>query len=168
MSSYVIGKINYIRCAGAIVGMSEGFYRDPLWVYNHRDNRNFNEDDYKTIFTWLYEANAKSVQLQYDDDTCESDTNDYSTDFEEYKKIGKQAVYHGTENHLVKEIAKFFSSIKYQIEDDDLSRKVSCYLNIILVALAEKTVLENSDVTCWGEFKLEKPDTEIIDIMDMI
>ena len=169
MSSFVIGKVNYIRVAGTIAGLNNGFYRDPIWVYNHKDNRNFNDDDYYKLFSWIYECNAKSVQLQYNDDTCSSDDNDYRKDFEEYKKIATQIVYHGNEvNKLVAQIAQFFSSIKYQIEDDELSKKVSCYLNIILVAICNRTVLHREGIECWGDFILEKPDTEIVDIMSLI
>lgn len=163
MSSFIIDKKSYIRCAGAIAGLSTTL-REPLWVYNHVENRNFNDDDYYNLFKWAYEANVKSVNWQYNDDREVIDTNDYKADFEEYKKIGKQAVYHSITKDLVKEISTFFRSIKYQIEEDNLSAKVSCYLNIVLVEIVNKTVLHDSSTECWGSFELKKPDTEIQEI----
>ena len=164
MSSYIIDKKSYIRCAGAIAGLSATLH-EPLWIYNHVENRNFNDNDYYNLFKWAYEANYKSVCWQYHDDKEPLDTKDYKADFEEYKKIGKQAIYHNLRTELVKEIATFFRSIKYQIEEDNLSAKVSCYLNIVLVEIVNKTVLYDRNTECWGNFELHKPNTEIEDAL---
>ena len=164
MSSYVISKKYYVQVAGAIVGLSNALYREPLWIYNYKDNRNFNEDDYYTLFTWMYDANAISVQKQYGDAKRETDDNEYKKEFDEYKKIGKQYVYNSREKELVKSIADFFRSIKYQIEDDDLSRKVNCYLNKIQVEIVNKTLLKG-ETSCWGDFEIEMPDNKVQVIM---
>lgn len=164
MSSYVISKKYFIQCAGVIVGLSNALYRNPLWIYNYKDHRNFNEDDYYTLFSWMYDANAISVQKQYGDAERETDTNDYKKEFNEYKKIGTQYVYNSREKELVEKIASFFSSIKYQIEDDDLSRKVSCYLDKVQVEIVNKTIL-NGESSCWGDFEVEMPSNKVQVIM---
>lgn len=169
MSSFVISKVNYIRVAGVICGISKALYREPLWIYNYRDNRNFNDNDYIELFTWIYNANAISVKNQYNDPVADTDNNNYMQDFKEYKKIGEQAIYHGDKKQIVKNISDFFNSVKYQIEDDNLSKKVSCYLNKILVEIVNKTILTGeTNYSCWGSFEMEKPETEIVDIMDLV
>ena len=153
MSSFVIGKKFYIQCAGAICGLSAALYREPLWIYNYTAGRNFNDDDYYTLFSWFYTVNAKSVQKQYGDAVPESDDNNYKADFEKYKKIARQYVLKDDTKTLVKYISDFFRSVTYQIEDEKYNYQVSYYLNKILVEIMHKTLL-GGECLSWGDFEL--------------
>ena len=151
MSSYVISKKNYIRAAGYVSGIAKEL---QVWIYNYKDCRNFTKEDYLVLFKWIYSANARSVQKQYHNDTCENDTNDYPDDFEKYFKKGRSDCIHHYYTKMLNAIHTFFSSCNYQIEDDILGNQVKTYLDKIFFAVYDKT-MGDPDISCWGDFDLD-------------
>lgn len=151
MSSFVISKQHYVRIAGYISGIANEL---NVWIYNYKDNRNFTKEDYLTLFKWVYDANAISVQKQYNDDTRENDTNDYMDDFNKYYKLGCKDCFHHNYTAMLNRIHSFFRSAKYQIEDDFYSTRVTNYFNLIFEAIYDRTIPSN-DMNCWGSFEIE-------------
>lgn len=151
MSSYVISKQNYVRVAGYISGVAQEL---KVWVYNYKDNRNFTKEDYLTLFKWIYDANAISVQKQYRDEKREEDDNEYPADFEKYFKLGCSDCFHHDYSKMLNAVHSFFSSCNYQIEDDFLGGKVKTYLDKIFFAIYDRTKGE-TNLDCWGDFNLE-------------
>ncbi len=147
MSSYVIGKQEYIKAAGLISGLAEGL---ELWVYSFENGRNMIPDDYYEKFSEIYTMNALSVQEQYRDKSPETDSNDYRKDFEIYRKSGYSiAVTREGLKEAIAEIYSFFSSISYQIEKEAYMFKADMFLNRVLIKLM-KELWKGYEPESWG------------------
>lgn len=167
MSSFVIGKSEYMKAAGFLAGLAEekDCYREQLLrMWNSRDNRVMNDQDFIEAFTKIYQYNALSVAKQYKDPEPENDTNDYMKEFKATKKAVKKMVldWHLERNKDIEltiyKFQSFSSSILYQIEDPELSAKASFFLSKVQMRLF--AVLRNFNgidedlVTSWGDFNI--------------
>ena len=167
MSSFVISKSEYIKAAGFLAGLAEekDCYREQLLrMWNTRDNRVMNDQDFIEAFTTLYKFNALSVQKQYGDKAAEADDNTYEKEFKAVKKATKQMCldWHLCRNHNIEmtiyKFQSFSNSILYQIEDPELSEKTQFFLAKVQMKLFE--VLRNfngiseEETTSWGDFNI--------------
>ena len=127
MSSFVIGKSEYIKAAGIIAGIAEASknaHTRRFWLYNYKDNRNYNTEDYYLTFCKCFEYNALSVQEQYKDAQPSLDENEYKTEFKEYMQKGQRMyVYPRCEEtkKAVMNLKRFFESCVYQTENEKYS-----------------------------------------------
>lgn len=167
MSSFVISKSEYMKAAGFLAGLAaeKDCYREQLLrMWNSKDNRVMNDQDFIDAFTTLYNFNALSVQKQYKDNEPEADKNTYAKEFKAAKKATQQMVldWHLERNRNVEmtiyKFQSFSSSILYQIEDPELSDKARFFLAKVQMKLFE--VLRNfngiseEDTTSWGDFNI--------------
>lgn len=160
MSSYVISKQNYSRACGALAGLADNknVFREPaLRIWNYREGRPYDADDFQKAAAWLYYLNARSVMLQYDDEEQEKDPGTYTADFEAAReKAGRLYRKGGAElAAMVFDLQRFFSSVFYQIEDPNCEAEAKGFLYRVsfslLGLLASRSGHESE---CWGEFDI--------------
>jgi hypothetical protein len=165
MSSFIIGKENYIKAAGLVAGLAEGL---ELWIYNYEKSRNSTADDYYDQFVKFHQMNALSVMEQYDGDEVgapATDPEEYRDQFEEYKEYGKTiAITREGLTDSIKRLDHFFGSVIYQTEKDAYMFNMEYYFNKVIVALWEK-VHNCRDNDCYGEFSIDPPKTRIMRII---
>ena len=171
MSSFVISKHEFVAAAGFCAAAAEhlNYYREPcLRVWNKRNNRVSTADDIRADFVRLYELNAKSVALQYDEE-IETDSNTYDNVFSDFKGKSSHLFNRGytferdTDRRCLQKtiygLLRFFDCIKYQIEDDDCARRALNILNKYYRAIPAilrrlDSVHDEQLSDYWGEFKL--------------
>ena len=175
MSSYIISKENYLRAAGLIATMIEtnSYYREPaLLMWNNRKQRRYTADDVQADFTRLYEINVESFNAQYDDHQ-EPESGDLGQTFTAAKLAGKDLMQRGytfdgirdrrTLQLTIFELVSFFSSIQYQIEGKEFTRRALRILNKyyrgIYSVLQIASGFTSEDVTSWGDFNFPDTDT---------
>jgi len=164
MSSFIIGKENYIKAAGLVAGLAEGL---ELWMYNYENRRNSTPADYYDQFVKFYQMNAISVTEQYHGDEVgapATDPNEYRDQFELYRGYGKRIAW--TREGLTQAVAdleNFLGSAIYQTEKDAYMFNMEYYFNKLLVQLYEKTYHKESE--CYGEFNINPPKTNVIPII---
>ena len=122
MSSFIISKKEYIKAAGLVCGVAScsKYGGNPVFCAN-----------VKKQFERIYKLNVYSWCEQYDEDVAE-DTCDYESVFNEYKELGRR-IYMGLESKmsldkLRRSLLNFFSSITYQIENEDANMEAASYL----------------------------------------
>ena len=122
MSSFIISKKEYIKAAGLVCGVAScsKYGGNPVFCVN-----------VKKQFERIYKLNVYSWCEQYDEDVAE-DTCDYESVFNEYKELGRR-IYMGLESKmsldkLRRSLLNFFSSITYQIENEDANMEAASYL----------------------------------------
>ena len=151
MSSFVIGKEEYIKAAGVIAGIADV---KNIWLYDYSQNRNSTPEDYYRRFTECFEMNMLSVQEQYDENVPESDSNEYMETFKAYMQKGKNAaMYPEKLKNIIMDLWQFFRSAQYQTEKEAYYFKMQMYFNSILVALMP--YLHSHESECWGEFDID-------------
>lgn len=166
MSSFVIGKKEYIKAAGFVAGImaEKNHYREPvIYLWDYKEGQLFTDERIQQRFAQLYRDNATSVQLQYSDATCEKDDDRYEAEFQAMKKathkIYTQALC-GDPAALKQAIQNFhmFSrSVAYQIEDEKLNHRSAAFLNRINSALLGMLMdLDHIGSDSWATFDLEK------------
>lgn len=135
MSSFVIGKEEYTKCAGFLAAIVEkpNYYREPtLRLWNKKETRLYTAEDVLHDFQRLYEINANAVALQYGNNAKDQDGTTYEDTFTSCKDDGKRLLSGGTAKDQLKAIFEaihFFRSIQYQIEDEDNTRQALMILN---------------------------------------
>jgi len=167
MSSFVISKSEYMKAAGFLAGLAEekNCYREQLLrMWNYRDDRVMNDQDFIDAFTTLYKYNALSVQKQYKDKEAENDSKKYSKEFAATKKATKQMVldWHLERNRNIEmtiyKFQSFSNSILYQIEDEELSTKARFFLAKVQMklfeVLREFNGISEEETTSWGDFNV--------------
>ena len=153
MSSFVIEKREYIKAAGAIAGIVEASSRgiNEVYIYDHQAGRKMTEADFYNRFVECYEMNAISVQEQYPMDELCTDSNDYMTEFKEYKKIGRRAAFDDRKlREIIFNLRDFLKSVEYQTEKEAYYFKMKMLFNEILVQLIG--LLYPHECECWGDF----------------
>ena len=120
MSSFVINKREYIKAAGLMYGIEAS--------KNH-PHRYFLENVRKN-FVKCYELNVDSVNEQYGDESGK-DGPDYDYEFTQFCKIGERIKCGLHESMTFKELRinliKFFRSVLYQIENEEMSQFVCAF-----------------------------------------
>ena len=170
MSSFVINKCSYIKCAAVFAALADcrDYYRDPVFrEWNKRERRNYIDDDFKKDFTRLYEINAAAVRDQYNDATAASDAENYNADFERIRQnivelwrvksnnFEKRAILQRTLYGVI----RFFRSVQYQIEGDEYTRRALMIMNKyyrgLYKALRIVDNVADEDLSgYWGDFDI--------------
>lgn len=144
MSSFIIGKIEYIRCAGMVHGILDTF-------------RGVNADFKRSLqpkMTKVYENNVKSFNLQYDEHYV-PDSKEYTNEYEEYRRKGFM-LNTTQQRDMFFKIIHFFNSASYQIEDETCSAQaaeVFWYITTSLISFIFRSEIRKQ--TNWGEFDEE-------------
>ena len=161
MSSFVIGKLEYIKAAGAVAGIAE-FYKnsvDNIFVYDYQHNHKMETEDFYNCFVEFFNMNALSVYEQYsprhEDETLYSDSEEYKNDFIKYMRIGKNACFYPEKlNKIIFDLRDFLQSAMYQTENEAYFHKIKMISNSIIVELM-KLLEPAHNCTCWGDFNIE-------------
>lgn len=98
MSSYVIDKKEYIRCAGYIAGLQEAknrFNESTLYLYNHEAGRLYSRQDIVFEIFNLLKANTLSVCVQYNDYREAKNLYNFLEPTEEEKKLFNEYIAKG-------------------------------------------------------------------------
>jgi hypothetical protein len=120
MSSFVVNKSEFVKAAGLMYGMESAKRHKHIYFM----------ENVRKDFEKAYLMNVDSVNEQYGDD-MQPDSASYDTYFDKYSKIGKSiyAYYMLGEPHKFNELRPqlmtFFSSVLYQIENEEMSKEVS-------------------------------------------
>lgn len=130
MSSFIISKREFIKCAGAVAAISD--LCDKQLV--------------KEVFAMAYEANVKSVNLQYNEDTP-IDTNEYNALFEDQYAFAKVC---GDRQRLMQYVLSFMASVMYQIEDDYCASMTG---ESFIRLMRDMSAV---DSRCWGRFTFKE------------
>ena len=146
MSSFVIDKVEYIKCAGLLAGLLS------------RDRWAGGDGEIHRRFQHYFELNAKSVQEQYEEEECSNDTNDYLEQFKRYKAIGLEYSYRKDGKDpllLIKGIQHFMRSALYQTENEKANGEMANDFTYYLGSLLENYVHREIELHWWGEIDLD-------------
>ena len=154
MSSFEIGKREYMKAGGFVAGFMNAFRERPMWdeeVGYYADN-----DTFHKWFARCYEYNAKSVAEQYGDD-LQLDPEEYDDEFNTYIDYGF-AVAIGRENlrECLAELKQFFSSSLYQTENDEYAEWMERLYNRIMIRMMG-IMLSGIETESWSEFSIKIP-----------
>jgi hypothetical protein len=161
MSSFVIGKQEYIKAAGLVAGLAKTL---EIWNYNPETGFNSTPQDYYNKFVKFFEMNALSVAEQYHETAPYTDSNEYNDLFKKYQKAGETiGITREGLKEAVAELEQFFSSASYQTEYEPYMYAMDFYFNNLLVALYKKAYPIEAE--SWGEFKIKMPTSKVTRIM---
>lgn len=140
MSSFVISKIEYIKCAGLVAGLTRNnkFARGDGEIYDR--------------FSLFYVLNAESVQEQYEEEECETDNREYRDEFQKCKNFAMRS---RNKALLIKGISHFMRSVLYQVEDMEKSEKIARDFVFYLGSMLESDVMREVELQWWGEVNLD-------------
>jgi hypothetical protein len=158
MSSFIVGKKEFVKAAGLMCGYEEA----------KRDSHKYFVENVRKEFEHAYALNVISVNEQYGDNEM-PDEESYDDVFEAYRKKGaliqregyasdNGVIFHKVEDVMDKRtfarsMWTFFNSVLYQIENDAAERAVAALFYSCLRKLYEG---ETSYVDgWWGEVELE-------------
>ena len=145
MSSFVIKKQEFAKAAGLLYGIESTKRFPHKYFLDHvREN-----------FVRCYELNVASVNEQYREE-IKVDPLDYDALFERYKYRGTKIYYGmGEQVHNLQELTpllwKWFESVLYQIENDEMHKQVSAWFFVCFGKLYER------NLDCegwWGEIEI--------------
>ena len=140
MSSFIIDKREYVRCAGMMHGILDQF---------READRMFKVELYDRMVE-VYMCNVKSFNIQYDTNE-EPEDDEYRDEYDMYRKKGYRLDVKET-RRMFFNIIKFFRSADYQIEDDEcLIKAESIFWDCTSVLVSNIFQSMGNDIT-WGEF----------------
>lgn len=169
MSSFVINKKEYVKAAGFMAALAEqkNLYREPIiYWYSYSTGGILTATDYYNAFVKIYNLNAKSVQLQYNDKKPQEDSNEYMNEFDDMRaetvKLYQQATIWGSTEakqqltNSIFEFSLFARSINYQIEDRKIADEVNKFMNKCQMFLLNflATGINKYDGDSWSTFNL--------------
>lgn len=160
MSSFVINKVDYVKCAGFLSAFTEikKINNEPiLRIWDISKNCAKDAKDVLNDFCKLAELNAESVALQYNEENNGVEDCMYEDEFSKYYKQAKLLFKYGgifTEQehkkqlqHAIYSVIKFFKSILYQIEDEKCAKQANFILQVL-------DGFNNDDFDTWGTFEI--------------
>ncbi len=145
MSSFVISKVEYIKCAGLLAGLLS------------KDRWSGGDEEIRNRFSHYYELNAKSVQEQYGEEMCEADGKEYLDEFKQCKSLALEYMCRKDGKDpllLIKGIQHFMRSALYQTENDDAGGEMARDFTFYLGSLIEYYVHREIELHWWGEVDL--------------
>ena len=155
MSSYVVRKEEYIKCAGIIAGVKI-MYSRRFWLYDFKRGRNSTETDIYDTFVEIYKKNVLSVCKQYNADDV-YDKKDYRAaykqSFEKAKAYARKKVFEGRERELLIMVNDFFRCVLYQVEDTAAHDEITFYQARLIAELVDKLIPHESS---WGSIDIEE------------
>lgn len=160
MSSFVIGKEEYVKAAGIIAGIVDASNRgiSECFVFDYQRDRRMTEKDFYDCFVELFQMNALSVHEYYGprhpEDELYTDSNDYQKTFKEFQKIGRAAALDpGKLQRIIFNLRDFFRSAQYQtMESNAYFFKMKMIFDNILVSLMG--LIYPHECECWGSFEV--------------
>lgn len=162
MSSFVIPKVEYVKAAGAVVGIVKASSRysfNSVWLYNVEKGREMTQQDIYDRFVECFELNAENVYELYsphhEDETLVTDDERYLNEFNDYiRKAYKAADDPAKLRDIILDLRHFFHSALYQTsENDNYYGIMKSFFNEIIEALIVMTD-PGYDSDCWGEFNI--------------
>lgn len=160
MSSFTIGKREYIKAAGIVAGIAEASARGAgihqIWIYDYETRRNSTPEDYYRRFAECYTMNALSVAEQYHDREAETDSNEYKREFTAARNTGKMLFMTKGEKlkNAIMELRHFFHSAIYQTEKYEYMFKMQFYFYQIEDQLTEYLYTAPDDLQSWGSLEI--------------
>lgn len=150
MSSFVIGKEEFIKAAGLSAGIAKG---TDIYFYDSETGRTLTTADYYQKFVNIFEMNALSVQEQYNDKESYNDYKTYEKSFDMYYKKGLKVTTTNRIMDAVGELNYFFRGVLYQIEKPSYYWKAKNFFDTLIIKLFEKAYPVESEN--WGSFDFE-------------
>ena len=164
MSSFVIGKKEFYKAFGVIVGARES--NRNWFLYDFQLKRDMTNSDYWNKFEKIHDAMVKVVCDRYGDDPKRYEDNTRYAD--ECMKARHEWFYGDNvkRTQIAVEIDWFFRSVEYQIDDDDKAmEEARTFFNGIMMNLYRQIVIPAVKPDSWGKLTLEWdfPDVERMD-----
>ncbi|MBR5395791.1 MAG: hypothetical protein IK144_12045 [Bacteroidaceae bacterium] len=161
MSSFIIGKVEYVKAAGLMYGMESA----------KRDAHRWFLDNVRKEFDHVYALNVASVNEQYSHhEPIVPDENSYDDVFEAYCKKGELIgndgytsddgiIFHQVEGVMTKHDLRirlwhFFQSVLYQIENEAAHRMAAAWFFTCISKLYESDL--HALGGWWGEVELDE------------
>ena len=144
MSSYVVGKEEFVKAAGLIRGFEESKSHPHGWFVAH----------VREWFNEAFEMNAKSVAEQYHDEEVYEDDLAYDSTFWKYREMGERiGMGYGElkKDELRKRLMQFFSSVLYQIENDEMHERVAA---LFFKCIAKFEPEDGDNDYWWGKIEI--------------
>lgn len=147
MSCFIIDKIEYVKAAGLLYGVTE---QDEDMLHS-RFLANIREN-----FMDAYKKNVQSVNERYNENT-KPEEEEYDEMFEVYRVLGHEigANTNATMNmeQFRWSLYHFFGSVLYQIENQQLHMEVSAFFYKVMTNLFYKKIHQSG--TWWGEVSVD-------------
>lgn len=167
MSSFLVSKVDFIKCAGFIAGIAESFNRNghnEFFLWDTVENRITDTELFYKRFVQCFEMNAESVRQQYGDKAKEVDTNEYKTEFYDYRGRGKGLIFDTKEKQMqaLSDIRFFFRGSIYQVENERYCFLMTHWFDQIMDQLTNLFLYRYYESSNWGSFELtseKKPQT---------
>ena len=147
MSCFIIDKIEYVKAAGLLYGVTE---QDEDMLHS-RFLANIREN-----FMDAYKKNVQSVNERYNENT-KPEEEEYDEMFEVYRVLGHEI---GTNTNATMNMEQFrwslyhfFGSVLYQIENQQLHMEVSAYFYQVMTNLFYEKIHQSG--TWWGEVSVD-------------
>jgi len=142
MSSFTIDKREYVKAAGLMYGIEESKGREAHKYFMRNVRQRFEE---------CYRLNAESVAEQYDEEP-ERDENAYDEEFERFREAGRKVWSMASPATMSRRmltdcLMKFFQSVRYQIENEDMETHVAAFFFDCISHLCRLDHIEG----WWGE-----------------
>lgn len=151
MSSFVIGKEEYIKAAGLIAGIAK-VKRDQIFVYDYeKDKKISTPEEWRDKFVQMFDMNALSVQEQYHEKEVYTDGCDYEQIFKKAYQIGINAAMGGDLKDWIMKLRNFFHCAIYQTEKDAYFFKMQMFFYAILDQLMRYMHAEPDN---WGDLDI--------------
>ena len=158
MSSFIIDKNEYVKVGAFIGAFTEMRYRGDLliYLYNEKTNKLYTANDVINEMISIYEMNVDSVNEQYGDHT-EYDTEEIDRMVvAKYMGYAKKILY--DENKLeiaIANVHKFFRSVNYQIENEELNARAKEIMQKYECALLDVFMeIKGIPTDSWGSFDI--------------
>lgn len=148
MSSFVVDKKEFVKAAGLMHGFEESKRDKHIYFLNVVYDK----------FIECWRNNIESVCEQYgDDESIYQDDEDYKEVFEKYSKLGAK-IFMGLNAPIGRRqfafsMMQFFSSVLYQVENDDLNDKCASFFFTCTKKLFECEIHASVD-GWWGECEI--------------
>lgn len=134
MSSFIISKQEYVKCAGLLFGYEEAKRDNHKWYLDH-------------LYDWFvrcYELNVASVNEQYSDN-AELDKREFREEFSKYCRIGNHWYLFKSRPDFLQSMVDFFRSASYQTENEEMSKEMH---NIFYICLTH--IMPYGHESWWG------------------
>ena len=140
MSSYVVDKKEFVKCAGLMHGIENAKRDKHIWFVDH----------VREWFEEAYVLNVRSVNEQYRDNAA-PDPLKYDTLFNQYSRKGESIwtsslFGEATFKKIRPALMNFFGSVLYQIENEEMHKEVAAMFFECTRKLYEK---ETNSVDGW-------------------
>ena len=158
MSSFIIDKNEYVKVGAFIGAFTEMRYRGDLliYLYNEQTNKLYTANDVINEMVNIYQLNVASVNEQYGEDNEYDDEKLDRMLVAKYMGYAKKILY--DENKLeiaIANVHKFFRSVNYQIENEELNARAKEIMQKYECALLDVFMeIKGIPTDSWGSFDI--------------